>query len=81
MDNTDGDTESAHSDSLMETSRGSATAPDITPSEFHSFNVDIKPSDSVSHVNTPPQASSFKMTSSMTVDEIPFIFQIQITRN
>lgn len=78
LDNTDGDTESAHSDSLMETSRGSATAPDITPSEFHSFNVDIKPSDSVSHVNTSPlKASSFKMTSSMTVDEIPFIFKFK----
>lgn len=37
------DSESAHSDSV-------ASAPDVTPSEFQSFNLDINPSDSISAV-------------------------------
>lgn len=48
LDNEDSD--SVHSDSV--TGTGSAP-PDVTPSEFHSFNFDIKPSDSISHTESP----------------------------
>lgn len=41
------DSESVHSDSVT------GSAPDVTPSEFQSFNIDIKPSDSVSHTGSP----------------------------
>ncbi|RCK63733.1 Meiotically up-regulated gene 70 protein [Candida viswanathii] len=86
LDNhTDGETESAHSDSLMETgvfSSGDGApgsgAPGVTPSEFHSFNVDIKPSDSVSHVESLPfKASSLKYASSAAIDDIPFTFKFK----
>lgn len=43
LDN-DGDSESAHSDSAL------GSAPEVSASEFHAFNVEIGPSDSVSHV-------------------------------
>lgn len=89
LDNhTEGETESAHSDSLMDAGAFSNSgvgagitgsgAPDITPSEFHSFNVDIKPSDSVSHVESLPfKASSLKYASSAAIDEIPFTFKFK----
>lgn len=90
---TDGETESAHSDSLMDGGSGAggngtfsnsgvgatgSLAPDITPSEFNSFNVDIKPSDSVSHVESIPlKASSLKYSSSVAIDEVPFTFKFK----
>lgn len=46
LDNEDSD--SHHSDSVT-----GSNAPDVTPSEFQMFNVDIKPSDSISHVGAP----------------------------
>lgn len=59
------DTTSLHSDSLVEGfSRTSANAPDVTPSEFNSFNVDLKPSDSISHLESPRKSNSIRDSSS-----------------
>lgn len=47
------DTDSIHSDSITGVGSG-VVVPDITPSEFNSFNIDnIKPSDSISHIASP----------------------------
>ncbi|KAI5961458.1 uncharacterized protein KGF55_004081 [Candida pseudojiufengensis] len=63
------DSESAHSDSLMdESGAASSGAPEITPSEFQQFNVDIKPSDSVSYVDSLKGKDS---------GELPFIFKFK----
>ncbi|CAH2352423.1 putative meiotically up-regulated gene 70 protein [[Candida] railenensis] len=56
LDNDDSD--SVHSDSLIGSGTGTGTGaggiPEITPSEFNSFNVDnIKPSDSISYITSP----------------------------
>lgn len=59
LDNEDSD--SVHSDSV--TGTGSAP-PDVTPSEFHSFNVDIKPSDSISHTESPKKSSNLNNSTS-----------------
>ncbi|ODV78262.1 CBS-domain-containing protein [Suhomyces tanzawaensis NRRL Y-17324] len=67
LDNDDSD--SVHSDSVTE------SAPDITPSEFQSFNVDIKPSDSVSHVDSP----SVQRTSLISAkdDDVAYTFKFK----
>ena len=59
LDNEDSD--SVHSDSV--TGTGSAP-PDVTPSEFHSFNLDIKPSDSISHTESPKKSSNLNNSTS-----------------
>lgn len=59
LDNEDSD--SVHSDSV--TGTGSAP-PDVTPSEFHSFNFDIKPSDSISHTESPKKSSNLNNSTS-----------------
>lgn len=67
LDNEDSD--SVHSDSIT------GSAPDVTPSEFHSFNIDIKPSDSISHVESPRKADN----RSFVQDEgnLPFTFKFK----
>lgn len=47
------DSELVHSDSVTNNS-----APEVTPSEFQSFNVDIKPSDSISFVEDGPSVAT-----------------------
>lgn len=83
------DTVSIHSDSLdgsanhhnTNTSIPPPLAPDVTPSEFNSFNVDIKPSDSISHIESPRKSfrdnSSFRDTSSQNegTEESSFTFK------
>lgn len=64
------DSESLHSDSL--TGTGSAP-PDVTPSEFHLFNADIKPSDSISHTESPKKSSNLNNSS----QELPFTFKFK----
>lgn len=54
------DTESFHSDS---------SAPDVTPSEFNNFNIDIKPSDSISYVEGESISSRSKVV------DIPFVYK------
>ncbi|KAL6451033.1 mug70 Meiotically up-regulated gene 70 protein [Candida maltosa Xu316] len=77
----DGEGSDAHSNSIVETTTNSggfssnAAAPDVTPSEFNSFNIDIKPSDSVSHVESLPLKSSTFGSSSLNIDEIAFTFK------
>lgn len=72
------DNESVHSDSLMEES-AAANAPDVTPSEFQSFNVDIKPSDSISHVDESPTKGSTAAGSLIhnVQDDSPYIFKFK----
>ena len=60
------DSDSMHSDSFT------GSTPDITPSEFQAFNIDIKPSDSVSHVDVKPSNSKFLKTA-----ESLFTFKFQ----
>ncbi|CAK9436822.1 uncharacterized protein LODBEIA_P13440 [Lodderomyces beijingensis] len=71
------DSESAHS-SFMDDYGG---APEITQSEFQSFNVDIKPSDSVSHVESTPTRGSISglpgSSSLNTIGATPFIFKFK----
>ncbi|CAK7901705.1 hypothetical protein CAAN1_06S05336 [[Candida] anglica] len=68
------DTESLNSDSI-----GGAAAPDVTPSEFHSFNIDsIKPSDSVSYINSPTRNPLNRSKSIGNIDsQIPFTFKFK----
>lgn len=66
------DSESIHSDSI--TGTGSAP-PDVTPSEFHSFNIDIKPSDSVSHTESPSKSKSFNNSTNPT--DLPYTFKFK----
>lgn len=68
LDNEDSD--SVHSDSV--TGTGSAP-PDVTPSEFHSFNVDIKPSDSISHTESPRKSSNLMNSPS----DLPYTFKFK----
>lgn len=68
LDNEDSD--SVHSDSV--TGTGSAP-PDVTPSEFHSFNVDIKPSDSISHTESPRKSSNLSNSPS----DLPYTFKFK----
>ncbi|KAI5954690.1 hypothetical protein KGF54_002466 [Candida jiufengensis] len=64
------DSESAHSDSLMdESGAASSGVPEITPSEFQSFNVDIKPSDSISYVDS--------LKGKEPEEEVSFIFKFR----
>lgn len=69
------DTDSFHSDSFVE------SAPDVTPSEFHAFNIDIQPSDSVSHVeaNTNNSKQSRSKISSVleTPETVSFVYKFQ----
>lgn len=48
----DNETDSAHSGSLVN------SAPEVTQSEFQSFSLDIKPSDSISHCESPVKSSN-----------------------
>lgn len=66
LDNEDSD--SVHSDSVT------GSAPDVTPSEFHSFNIDIKPSDSVSHVESPKKT---ERSNTNDDDNLPFTFKFK----
>lgn len=73
------DNESVHSDSFMEES-AAANAPDVTPSEFQSFNVDIKPSDSISYVDESPMKGSTaaaSLSNSVQQDDSPYIFKFK----
>ncbi|KAI5949022.1 hypothetical protein KGF57_004984 [Candida theae] len=72
------DTESVHSDSLMDES-AAANAPDITQSEFQSFNVEIKPSDSISHADGSPNKDSTAAgsVSNSVQDDLPYIFKFK----
>lgn len=66
------DTESFHSDSVHD------SAPDVTPSEFHAFNIDIQPSDSISHVDTDTRNTQSKISSFMEqADSAPFVYKFQ----
>ncbi|GEQ72077.1 hypothetical protein JCM33374_g5763 [Metschnikowia sp. JCM 33374] len=62
------DSESLHSDSIT-------SAPDVTPSEFQSFNVDLGPSDSISAVQE--SISSKPAGSSLLPTEEVFIFKFK----
>ncbi|OBA19101.1 CBS-domain-containing protein [Metschnikowia bicuspidata var. bicuspidata NRRL YB-4993] len=66
LDNDDSD--SMHSDSIT-------SAPDVTPSEFRLFNVDIRPSDSISAVEE--SMSSKPADSSILLSEETFIFKFK----
>ncbi|KAL6021372.1 hypothetical protein ACI3LY_003325 [Candidozyma auris] len=63
------DSESIHSDSAI-------SAPDVTPSEFQSFNIDVNPSDSISAVE---ETSSRQMskTASTAGREGVFVFKFR----
>ncbi|KAF3990933.1 hypothetical protein FT663_00869 [Candidozyma haemuli var. vulneris] len=63
------DSESIHSDSAV-------SAPDVTPSEFQSFNIDVNPSDSISAVE---ETSSKQMskTASVAAREGLFVFKFR----
>lgn len=66
------DTDSVHSNSMAD------SAPEVTPSEFNSFNIDqpIKPSDSISFVGDSPVKS--RSTSKLGVSvETAFIFKFK----
>jgi CBS domain-containing protein len=67
LDNEDSD--SVHSDSIT------GSAPDVTPSEFHSFNIDIKPSDSISHVESPRKADNRSFV--QDEENLPFTFKFK----
>ncbi|KAI5967580.1 hypothetical protein CANMA_003014 [Candida margitis] len=74
-----GDNESVHSDSLMDES-AVANAPEVTPSEFQSFNIDIKPSDSISYVDASPTKGSTAAGSSLALaieEDSPYIFKFK----
>ncbi|KAK6197318.1 uncharacterized protein RJT21DRAFT_89815 [Scheffersomyces amazonensis] len=68
------DTESIHTDSIT-----GSSVPDVTPSEFQSFNVDIKPSDSISHSGSPSKSSQRISNSSSLKEDIdlPFTFKFK----
>ncbi|KAG7194054.1 uncharacterized protein KQ657_005257 [Scheffersomyces spartinae] len=70
LDN-DGDSESAHSDSAI------GSAPEVSASEFHAFNVEIGPSDSVSHVETNQGNTSLNNTNNSFKNEPSFIFKFR----
>ncbi|KAK6455459.1 CBS domain-containing protein [Scheffersomyces xylosifermentans] len=65
----DDDTESVHSDSIT------GSAPDVTASEFQSFNVDIKPSDSISHVESPAKPYRQSALAAQPEENLPFTFK------
>lgn len=70
LDNDDSD--SVHSDSI------SGSAPEVTASEFQSFNIDIKPSDSVSHVESPRKQNKLFLNSTLSLDQdLPFTFKFK----
>lgn len=62
------DSESLHSDSIT-------SAPDVTPSEFQLFNVDLGPADSISAVGE--SLSSKQAESSVLLNEEAFVFKFK----
>ncbi|KAK6463694.1 CBS domain-containing protein [Scheffersomyces coipomensis] len=69
------DSESVASDSVT------GSVPDVTASEFHSFNVDIKPSDSISHTGSPSKSSQKVSTNNSSLlreqIDLPFTFKFK----
>lgn len=67
----DDDSDSVHSGSIT------GSAPDVTASEFQSFNIDIKPSDSISYVESPVKPARQSTLSSPIEDDLPFTFKFK----
>ncbi|CAI5757188.1 unnamed protein product [Candida verbasci] len=72
------DSESIHSDSLLFEGNSSTQqqAPDITPNESQSFNIDLKPSDSISHIDSPTKKQPAATSSIAKVDQ-QYIFKFK----